>query len=238
MPAPYSRLTEIQSRILLTILESGRDLVNNETILNGAEISRSTWAVEQNHLIEFGLLEKRSVRMISRKNVFKTVTYRLTEKGKTVTLNLLEISRILDSTKKTVLSASANILDEAGREDSEFLNGIMESIEVALEGYGVNFVNDVRNVVGTEYKIQWRDVPGRLDVLEVVLVEFFGAEGAKNVLSMICANIRSRFGLDKQGPDKLQALVEEVGRAFKTKLRERTIVPESNASISTSKNLS
>jgi len=176
--------------------------------------------------------------MISRKSVFKTVTYRLTEKGKTVTLNLLEISRILDSTKRTVLSASANILDEAGREDSEFLNGIMESIEVALEGYGVNFVNDVRNVVGTEYKIQWRDVPGRLDVLEVVLVEFFGAEGAKNVLSMICANIRSRFGLDKQGPDKLQALVEEVGRAFKTKLRERTIVPETNASISTSKNLS
>jgi hypothetical protein len=238
LPAPYSRLTEIQSRILITIFESGRDLVNNETILNGAEISRSTWAVEQNHLIEFGLLEKGSARLISRKSVFKTVNYRLTERGKAVALNLLEISRILESTKKTDLSASVNILEEARPEDSEFLTGIMESIEVALEGYGVNFVNDVRNVMETERKIQWREVPGRLDVLEVVLVEFFGAEGAKNVMSMICANVQSRFGLDRRGPDRLQDLVEEAGRSFKTSRKERAIVPESEASISTGRNLS
>jgi hypothetical protein len=235
MASNYSHLTEIQARILITILQSDRDLVNNEIILKGSDISRSTWAVEQNRLIEFGLLEKRSARMISRKNVFKTVNYRLTARGEAVAFSLLEISKILESSEKPIFPASISKM--SSQEESEFNDRILEAIEVALEGYGINFVGDIRNAIESEHKIQWKEVPGKVDLLEKVLVEFYGIAGASNVVSMICANIGSRFGLDKREPDNLQHLLSEAREAFRG-MHIEAIPEENNASIAAEKKFS
>jgi hypothetical protein len=228
----YPQLTGIQSRILIIIFQSGSDLVNNEIILKGADISRSTWAVEQNRLIEFGLLEKRSARTISRKNVFKTVNYRLTARGKAIAFNLLEISKILGSAERPAFPASISKM--SSQEDSEFDSRVLEIIEIALEGYGINFVGDVRAAIESEHRIQWKEVTSRADLLEEVLVEFFGSAGAHNVVSMICANIRSRFGLDKREPDDLQHLLNEAREAFRGLHRE-PISEENGASIAAEK---
>jgi hypothetical protein len=215
--------------------------VNNETILKGSDISRSTWAVEQNRLIDFGLLEKKNSRLISKNNVFRTVNYRLTEKGRTITLNLLEISRILDSGEKPTcgkLELSQSIDSLLNNPDSELSSRIRESIEIALEGYGINFLNDVKSAMENERRVQWNQVPGRIDLLTQVLVEFFGAEGAKTVESLICANIKSRFGLSKLERNDLQSLILEAASSFRSEIRDQEIISEDNAPILARKNIS
>jgi hypothetical protein len=164
-------------------------------------------------------------------NVFKTVNYRLTPKGKAVAFNLAEISKILESAERSPVPVLRPKM--APYEEFAFTAKIMEAIEVALEGYGVNFVSDVKGILESDYKLRWQDVSGKPNLLEVALVEFFGASGASNVLAMICSNIRSRFGLDKREPDDLQHLLSEARETFK-KLHKDPVV-ESGASITRDK---
>lgn len=232
-------MTGIQSRILVTLFQSGEDAVNNETILKGSGVSRSTWAVEQNRLIELGLIEKRSVRSISRNNVFRTVNYKLTAKGKAIALSLIEISNLLESRPKAAvtenpISDKVDVLDMYRyEEDSEFYGLIRESIEIALEGYGVNFLKDVRSSLEGEYQVPWSKILGRIDLLVRVLKDFFGAEGARTIESMISANIRSRFGLEKKEgeDDDLQALIAMAASVYKAGAMRAEEALSSNSQI-------
>jgi hypothetical protein len=196
--------------------------VNNEAILKGAEISRSTWAIEQNNLLDLGLIEKRFTRSLSDRNILRTVNYRLTERGKAIAANLLEISRILDSASipirvGTQNSMLPNILKpRLYTEDSDTNGKVLESIEVALEGYGVNFLEDVRAELSSRHKVQWDKIPQQIDLLIQVLMDFFGVEGAKTIESMICANIGSRFDLHARETDDLQSLVRSIPVNSKT----------------------
>jgi predicted transcriptional regulator len=221
-----SRLTETQAKIVLTIFQSSPDYIKNDAILKGASISRSTWAVEQNNLIDLGLLEKKSTRNISKNNVFRTVSYRLTERGKAVAFNLSEISKILDSGRSPPIvlgpieggsrRAGDVLLENHGVEDPEIFAQLRECIEVALDGYGINFVVDVRQVLESDYKVSWARVPKRVDLLLNILKDFFGADGARTIETMICKNIRSHFELTTASNNDLQTLIAEVIYGSKT----------------------
>jgi DNA-binding MarR family transcriptional regulator len=210
--------------LLIAIFRAGSDSVNNETILKGADVSRSTWAVEQNNLIYMGLLDKKFTRSISKNNVFRTANYRLTAKGRAVAFNLLKISEILDSVGKgfsqeEVASKKLPSLGQFDFPDSpwsqsgdlELLAQIRECVEVALEGYGANFADDVRSVLESEFHVQWSRIPKRVDLLVLILRDFFGEAGAKTVETLVCKNLRSRFVLEKTGePEDLQSLITEL----------------------------
>lgn len=208
----YSRLGAIQSRILVTIFQSDAEFVKNEVILKGAGISRSTWGVEQNNLIAMGLIEKKFTRSISAKCVLRTARYKLTARGRAVSFNLLEISKILDSGKyrsSDLKCDNDSVLSDVS--DSDILLQMRECIEVALEGYGINFVGDVRRVLEGEFHVRWDRIPRRTDLLILILGDFFGLDGSKTIESMICKNIRSRFALEKSSdPDDLQSLMAEL----------------------------
>jgi len=196
-------LTGIQSRVLLTIHELGVSLVSNESILKHAGISRSSWAVEQNRLIELGLVEKKSALSMSRDNVFRTVNYKLTERGSAITRDLLDISRILKSAAKP--GQTSPFLRNV---EPEFLLQIRECVEVAIEGYGVNFLQDVQSALSAKYQVSWGTIPDKLDLLMLVLKDFFGADGAKTVESMISSNIRARFSLRNEDCVDVRSSVE------------------------------
>ena len=199
----HLHLTGIQSKILIAIHELGESRVNNESILKYTGISRSNWAVEQNRLIELGLIEKKSALCMSQDNVFRTVNYGLTERGKVITHNLLDISRILRSVAE--LKESSKFLHEA---TPGFLDQVRECIEVAIEGYGVNFLGDVQDTLVANYHVVWGEIPRRPETLMHVLKNFFGADGAKTVEDMISSNIRARFHLGEKACADMKSSIE------------------------------
>jgi hypothetical protein len=210
------QLNEIQSNILIVILTAGVDFVNNEFVLNAAGISKSTWAAEQNELAKLRLIEKIPSRIITNGKILKTVNFRITEKGQLVALNLLRISAILESKNEVSvqdlgeLKAQELLMRFDGNHFVDCSNEIREAIEVAIESYGTNFLRDVRIVLEREHHVKWFDIVNNTEKLSFVLRDFFGLKGAKTIESMICDDVRSRFGLDPRKNDNLQSLISGV----------------------------
>ena len=210
------KLTMVQSKILIALFPFGGNFVSNENILKESEISRSTWSEEQYELLRLGLIEKKYCRVIKEKSVHRSVNYRLTKSGRAIAHNLMNISRILNSieTHTPSIPEAVHLYTPHGldgkfsADEHDFLDYIRESIEVALEGFGMNFLMDARAVLEIELGIPWQEIARNTDKLLLVLMSFFGAEGAKTVESMICANVRARFGLQIPLEDNLQNLVE------------------------------
>jgi hypothetical protein len=226
------QLRQIQSNILTAILNSGTDFVNNEYVLNATGISRSTWGVEQNELVKLHLLRKVRTRSISNGRIFRSVNYWLTEKGREVALNLLDISAILESNEKEKQRAENLGIQQKpltlfnGNEYVDISDEILESIDIAIGSYGTNFLRDVRSAIEKEHKIQWIDIVQNTDKLSYVLRDFFGVKGARTVESMICADLRARFGLESRKDDCLQSLISGISMKEIRGITTTTIIEE------------
>lgn len=217
-------LTATEARILVSLARSKDNVLITESILRETGISGSTWAEEQNKLIGIGLIDKKPVRIMSRGNVSRVMSYRLTDKGKLVSTNLLNISRILCSN-----SAPANVIDSGtgllvnleGRDahnhsndssSSLFNERIKDSIEIGLNSFGVNLQKLVRETVEGSLGISWERISEAPEQLLVALRELFGPEGAGTIESIIAANIRHELGLTAITTDRLTLLIPEAKR--------------------------
>jgi hypothetical protein len=186
--------------------------VRNEAVLKQSGVAQSTWSEEQNRLIAMGLIEKKAAKIINLNNVSKIMNYRLTQRGKVAALNLANISRLLLSKNewngKGVPESDFSLAEEqassttTGEQSPQFPNEqfddiIRESIEVALDSYGINLVKLVKTTLAFDEDVPvWSDVPSKTDRLVRVLVSLFGPEGARTIETMINSNILSRIKPD------------------------------------------
>jgi len=185
-------LSAIQSRILVALFQSeGRlQFLANEAVLEKTGIAQSTWSEEQKRLIDIGLLEKKAFKTIRTNNVCRIVNFRLTSKGRTVAFNLANISRMIipqsQSDQSQTTSAQTRVTEK------EFDYEVIESVEVALDSFGINLIPLVQSRLsgGT----QWNDVALHPEKLAAVLKDLFGKDGSNTVESMIADNLRARFG--------------------------------------------
>jgi hypothetical protein len=203
-PSTLPHLTGIQSRILLVMFQSGREFVSNEDLMKSG-IGHSAWSEEQKKLIELRLLEKSSLRVMRGKGICKTVNYKLTDRGRAVAFNLSCISKMISSPE---LSEKLNSQDLNG-EDLE--SEIVESIEVALDSFGINLIPLVKSNMEAETH-QWKDVLHRPQYLIAVLKDLFGQEGANTIESMIVDNLKSRFVFEMVNEKNLVCVVAELKR--------------------------
>jgi hypothetical protein len=197
-------LTALQSRILLVLFDSEEEFVNNEEVMKKSKVGHSTWSEGQKKLIELGLLEKKSNRVMRGKGVCKTVSYRLTDKGRAVALNLARISKMISCQE------TSEKLDPQTASWGDVQSEIIESIEVALDSFGINLLPLVRDNLEAEGILQWKDVIRDTRRLLAILRDLFGQEGANTIESMIVDNLRSRFASESMKRNDLEDLVEEL----------------------------
>lgn len=205
-----THLSAIQSRILVALFQSDgkQQFVANETVLENTGIAQSTWSEEQKRLIEMGLLEKKAFKTLRTNSVCRIVNFRLTSKGRMVAFNLANISRMIlprqgEQLQKTRTSSGSGSLTE-----NEFEYDVMESIEVALDSFGINLVPLVKSrlIQGDS----WSDVARHPEKLIATLRDLFGQDGSSTVESMIIDNLKSRFGEESLARDNdLIALISE-----------------------------
>ena len=167
-------------------------------------------------------MEKRTLKAVRGNSVCKTVNYRLTSRGKAIALNLANISKMivyrLPDSRKTPHPSS----------HEEFEGEIKESIEVALDSFGINLLPLVRDKLEVECCTRWDEIVHHPDRLMIILRDLFGTEGSSTIESMIVDNILYRFediDLSGKGND-LANLVAELIR-----MRGRSCMYESLESL-------
>ncbi len=203
-----TQLTPIDMKILVTLMKSERGFLNTDEILNQTGIATSTWSAEQNKLVTMGLIKKRMVRIIERDYISKRMHYGLTEKGKDIGTNLLNISKILTRDRKEQVAASGSILLSSYRND-DFANKLGECVEIALDSFGSNLVYLVKKSFEAEHQISWNQLPDRSEILQLVLRDYFGLRASEKLEKLIAANIRSRFDIGNLRSEDLTLLISE-----------------------------
>jgi len=188
--------------------------VGNEDVMKSG-IGHSTWSEEQKKLIEMKLLEKRSLRVIRGKSVCKTVNYKLTDKGRAVAFNLSCISNMISSRE---LSEKLNP-QTLGRDELD--RAIMESIEIALDSFGINLLPLVKGEMEAEGTCHWNEAIHESQRLIMTLRGLFGQEGANTIESMVVDNLKSRFDFESKKSDMRDLIAElkhknSVGRLTQT----------------------
>jgi DNA-binding MarR family transcriptional regulator len=205
-----THLSAIQSRILVALFQSdGRQqFVPNEAVLESTGIAQSTWSEEQKRLIDMGLLEKKAFKTIRTNNVCRIVNFRLTSKGRTVAFNLANISRmIVHETGNSPIGGQISVSEK------ELQYEVMESIEVALDSFGINLIPLVKSRLPEG--ATWEGVARNPEVLNAILHELFGKEGSSTVESMIVENLKSRFEVGAPAwENDLVKLVEALRERF------------------------
>jgi DNA-binding HxlR family transcriptional regulator len=211
-------LTPIETRIIVTMVQSKNDTIRTEEILKKIGIANSTWSAEQAKLVSMGLIDKRLVRTLEGNHISIRMNYRLTEKGKLVGLNLLNIIKIL-GTEKSQAETRGGLMTDPGKdqmesdvlgatdEASEFGDKIGECVEIALDSFGSNLVTLVKNSLEVEHEILWEDLFKRSDDFESVLRDYFGLEASKKLRKLIAANIKARFDLEDSQNEDLSYLI-------------------------------
>jgi hypothetical protein len=154
-------------------------------------IAQSTWSEEQKRLIDMGLLEKKAFKTIRTNNVCRIVNFRLTSKGKTVAFNLANISRMIVQNDPLQTSGSTRPVPLS---EKEFEYEVMESIEVALDSFGINLIPLVKSKLPEG--ATWEGVAQQPQILISILEDLFGKDGSSTVESMIVENLKSRFESD------------------------------------------
>jgi DNA-binding MarR family transcriptional regulator len=213
MSAAKTHLSAIQSRILVALFQSdGRQqFVPNEMVLERTGIAQSTWSEEQKRLMDMGLLEKKAFKTIRTNNVCRIVNFRLTGKGRTVAFNLANISRIIFQGQQNSDASIPNSTLSPSALEFE----IIESIEVALDSFGINLIPLVKSKLPEG--VTWQNVARNPEILTTVLRDLFGKDGAATVESMIVENVKSRLegGWDNNSTSEdLTRLVGELQRKF------------------------
>jgi DNA-binding MarR family transcriptional regulator len=183
-----THLTPIQTKVLIALTRSATGSLNPDEILLATGIATSTWSAEQGRLVSMGLIKKQMIRVIKLNQISKRMNYGLTEKGRMIGQNLLNISKILGENSGEI-SFARRVEDE----DQVFGSQIAECVEVALDSFGSNLVNLVKSSLEIEHQIPWKELSERSDVFEEVLRDYFGVGAAEKLKKLIAANIESRF---------------------------------------------
>ena len=212
-----AHLSAIQSKILVTLFQSdGSRYLPNEAVLEKTGIAQSTWSEEQKRLIDMGLLEKKAFKMLRTNNVCRIVNFRLTNKGRTVAFNLENISRMIVQPRNELETSHSTPLSE-----KEFEYEVIESIEVALDSFGINLIPLVKGRLPEG--IAWSDVARHPEILLMVLNDLFGKEGCATVEAMIVENVKARFVPGPLGSEN--DLVNLIAQLRRKKVADR-ILPE------------
>jgi DNA-binding MarR family transcriptional regulator len=212
-----AHLSAIQSKILVTLFQTdGSRYLPNEAVLEKTGIAQSTWSEEQKRLIDMGLLEKKAFKMLRTNNVCRIVNFRLTNKGRTVSFNLANISRMIVQPRNELETNNSTPLSE-----KDFEYEVIESIEVALDSFGINLIPLVKGRLLEG--IAWGDVARRPEILLTVLNDLFGKEGCATVEAMIVENLKARFVPGPLGSEN--DLVNLIAQLRRKKVADR-ILPE------------
>ncbi len=202
---------------MVTLFQTdGSHYLPNEAVLEKTGIAQSTWSEEQKRLIDMGLLEKKAFKMLRTNNVCRIVNFRLTNKGRTVAFNLANISRMIVQPRNELETSNSAPLSE-----KEFEYEVIESVEVALDSFGINLIPLVRGRLPEE--IAWGDVARRPEILLMVLKDLFGKEGSATVEAMIVENLKARFVSGSLGYEN--DLVNLIAQLRRKKIADR-ILPE------------
>lgn len=233
-----SHLTPIETKILIALIRSKHCALHTDEILRQTGIATSTWSAEQGKLVGMGLIEKHMVRIIENNQICKRMNYELTDKGKKVGSNLLNISEILspDASEKqkipdhSIFCNPKEIISdslELASGSENFDDAIGDCVEIALDSFGSNLVNLVKNSLELEHSVQWTDLSDKIETFDAVLKDYFGVGSAQTLKKLISANIRSRFELggSYQGDD-LSYLISEARKKNLENLKTEGHNPE------------
>jgi len=182
-------------------------------VLEKTGIAQSTWSEEQKRLIDMGLLEKKAFKTIRTNNVCRIVNFRLTSKGKMVAFNLTNISRMIVQPENNLMAVDPRSSAQSNLSEKDLEYEVMESIEVALDSFGINLIPLVKSRL--PHGIAWEQVSKRPEILTGILGDLFGKEGSSTVESMVVENLRSRFDLGASSWDlELSRLIVELKGRF------------------------
>lgn len=182
-------------------------------MLEKTGIAQSTWSEEQKRLIDMGLLEKKAFKTIRTNNVCRIVNFRLTSKGKMVAFNLTNISRMIVQPENNLMAVDPRSSAQSNLSEKDLEYEVMESIEVALDSFGINLIPLVKSRL--PHGIAWEQVSKRPEILTGILGDLFGKEGSSTVESMVVENLRSRFDLGASSWDlELSRLIVELKGRF------------------------
>ena len=212
-----THLSPIDDRIIVVLTKSKHGFLNTEEILKQTSIAASTWSAEQNKLVAVGLVTKRMVRVIEHDHISKRMTYGLTDKGKLVGLNLLNILEIM-TTGEVEKDLSSRSLSHERSENGTFQSDICECVEIALDSFGSNLMYLVKKSFEIEYQVSWTDLPEKIIALEAVLKDYFGLRASEKLKKLIAANIRSRFDITGSKSEDLSYLISEARKTRPSKL--------------------
>lgn len=202
-------LTPIQVKILLALLRSKDHSLNSEAVLRETGIALSTWSAEQGKLVDMGLIEKRLVRVLTSENISKRMSYTLSESGVAVALNLLNISKILSSSK------NANSVSD------NFGQRVSECVEIALDSFGPSSVQLVKTTLESSYGVSWSRLSEKPAELMRACRELFGEEASKKLETVIAANIARRFALQGTGSD-LASAISKAKKSYSAEFSEES----------------
>ena len=214
-----THLTSIQTKVLIALARSKFGSLNTDEILDQTGIATSTWSAEQGRLVAMGLIKKQMIRVIELNHISKRMSYGLTDKGRMVGLNLLNITKILATdNENSKLSAESSLPNLQGnrmesasvnRESVEFNDKISECVEIALDSFGTNLVDLVKNSLEVDHQIAWSELSENTQVFEEVLKDYFGLGASEKLKKLIIANIKSRFDLRGYQNEDLIFLISE-----------------------------
>lgn len=91
----------------------------------------------------------------------------------------------------------------------ELENEIIESIEVALDSFGINLLPLVKGIIEDEGSRRWKEVIHDSQQLITTLRGLFGQSGASTIESMVVDNLKSRFDFESKEND-LNNLISEL----------------------------
>ena len=100
---------------------------------------------------------------------------------------------------------------------------IIESIEVALDSFGINLIALVKGNMEADGVQVWKDVLQNPRRLMSVLRDLFGLAGANTIESMIFDNLKSRLAVESAMENDLVCLINEVKHKNSTGRLTQTI---------------
>ena len=171
VPRPDAFLTATQSRILLSMFLLERPLYTKE-VLDSVDIPQSTWSSIALAFSKAGLITKQQRREIDNGRVKFYTLFSLTERGKIVAKNLVEIYRKLSEAEMGSLSVCE--IEETESYSSKPIiksldDKILDCIERGLDTFGQSTMDQVRIVVALAGNLNWSLVPKKPDILSACL---------------------------------------------------------------------
>lgn len=204
-------LSATQTKIIVALARSMDHSLDTDGVIKETGIAVSTWSAEQSKLVGIGLLDKQFVRTMTKDGTTKRMCYRLTDRGKIVGLNLLNITRVMSASagqEKTQSSHGTNSPELS----VDFYSEIRECIEIGLDSFGLNLVKLVSGALETQYGIRWSRLSECIDELLLVLADIFGVEASKKMEVIFCSNLSARFGMEASRTIRLVELISEISK--------------------------